>query len=209
MTIPSPTDENISNKPNSLTVQKYHSFVRHLRLTKDGSTSSRLRIAKHHFHPKVVTSEGKISSTTDRGTGEEIGLTTCDQNKQSKDDNDYYIVGPNCSITTAEMHHNTFVGRGKPTLTRKLEEMAEKEAEKKECEEKKKKQKLEAIEKAVLVDIHSQVDERVSKLIHDREESIRSDYMKQIKARDSMIKELSEQKDGLTEELLGTGCSCS
>ena len=88
MTIPSPTDEKISNKPNSLTVQKYHSFVRHLRLTKDGSTSSRLRIAKHHFHPKVITSEGEIFSTTDRGTGEAIGLTKFDQNKQSKGDND-------------------------------------------------------------------------------------------------------------------------
>ena len=142
VTIPSPTDENISNKPNSLTVQKYHSFVRHLRLTKDGSTSSRLRIAKDHFHPKVVTSEGKIFSTTDRGTGEAIGLTKFDQNKQSKGDNDYYIVGPNCSITAAEMHHNTFVGLGKPTLTRKSEEMAEKEADMKECEEKRKKQKL-------------------------------------------------------------------
>ena len=202
MTIPSPTDENISNKPNSLTVQKYHSFVRHLRLTKDGSTSSRLRIAKHHFHPKVVTSEGKIFSTTDRGTGEAIGLTKFDQSKQSKGDNDYYIVGPNCSITAAEMHHNTFVGLGKPTLTRKSEEMAEKEADMKECEEKRKKQKLEAIERAELVDIHSQLDERLSKLLHDREEKIRHDYMKQIKARDSMIKELSEQKDGFAKELL-------
>merc|ERR1719473_982681 len=100
------------------------------------------------------------------------------------------------------MHYNAFVGRGKPTLTRKSEEMAEKEADMKECEEKKKKQKLEAIERAELVDIHSQLDERVSKLLHDREEKIRYDYMKQIKARDSMIKELSEQKDGLTEELL-------
>ena len=61
---------------------------------------------------------------------------------------------------------------------------------------------MEAIERAELVDIHSQVDERLSKLLHDREEKIRHDYMKQIKARDSMIKELSEQKDGLTEELL-------
>ena len=120
----------------------------------------------------------------------------------SKGDNDYYIVGPNCSITTAEMHHNTFVGRGKPTLTRKSEEMAEKEADMKEFEEKKKKQKLEAIERAELVDIHSQLDERASKLLQDREEKIRCDYMKQLKARDSMIKELSEQKDGLTEELL-------
>mgnify|MGYP006230305297 FL=1 len=121
MTIPSPTDENISNKPNSLTAQKYHSFVRHLRLTKDGSTSSRLRIAKHHFHPKVVTSEGKIFSTTDRGTGEAIGLTKFDQNKQSKGDNDYSIVGPNCSITAAEMQQNTLVALAKPTLTRNSE----------------------------------------------------------------------------------------
>ena len=100
------------------------------------------------------------------------------------------------------MHHNTFVGLGKPTLTRKSEEMAEKEADMKECEEKKKKQKLEAIERAVLVDIHSQLDKRLSKLLHDREEKIRHDYMEQIKARDSMIKELSEQKDGFAKELL-------
>ena len=199
MTIPSPTDENISNKPNSLTVQKYHSFVRRLRLIKDGSTSVRLRIAKHHFHPKVITSEGEIFSSTDRGTGEAIGLTTCDRNKQSKGDDDYYIVGPNCSITTAEMHHNAFVGRGKPTLTRNSEEMAEKEADMKECEEKKKKQKLKAIERAELVDIHSQLDERLSKLLHDREEKIRHDYMEQIKARDSMIKELSERNEGLSK----------
>ena len=177
MTIPSPTDENISNKPNSLTVQKYHSFVRHLRLTKDGSTSSRLRIAKHHFHPKVVTSEGKIFSTTDRGTGEEIGLTTCDRNKQSKGDDDYYIVGPNCSITAAETLYNAFVGRGKPIITRKSEEAAVKEAETKECERKKKKQKLEAYERAVLVDIHSQLDERASKLLQDREEKTQQDYI--------------------------------
>ena len=187
MTIPSPTCENVSKKPNSLIVQKYHSFVRHLKLTTVDSASSRLRVAKRHFHPKIVASTGKIFSTTDRGTGEEIGLTTCDRNKQSKGDDDYYIVGPNCSITTAEMHHNTFVGRGKPTLTRKSEEMAEKEADMKECEEKRKKQKLEAIERAELVDIHSQLDERLSKLLHDREEKIRHDYMKQIKARDSMI----------------------
>ena len=80
------------------------------------------------------------------------------------------------------MHHNSFVGRGKPTLRRKSEEMAEKEADMKECEEKKKKQKLEAIERAELVDIHSQLDERLSKLLHDREEKIRHDYIKQIKA---------------------------
>ena len=201
MTIPSPTDENISKKPDSLTVQKCHSFVRHLRLTKDGSTSSRLRIAKHHFHPKVITSEGKIFSATDRGTGEAIGLTTCDRNKRSKGDDDYYIVGPNCSIAAAETLHNAFVGRGKPTLTRKSEEMAEKEAETKERERKKKKQKLEAIERAVLVDIHSQLDERLSKLLHDREEKIRRDYMKQIKARDYAIKELSERNEGLSKEL--------
>ena len=46
------------------------------------------------------------------------------------------------------------------------------------------------------------MDERLSKLLHDREEKIRHDYMEQIKARDSMIKELSEQKDGLSKELL-------
>ena len=89
MTIPSPTDENISNKPNSLTAQKYHSFVCHLRLAKDGSASSRLRIAKRRLHPKAITSEGKIFSATDRGAGEAIGLTTCDRNKRSKGDNEY------------------------------------------------------------------------------------------------------------------------
>ena len=60
MTIPSPTDENISKKPDSLTAQKRHSFVRRLKLTSVDSTSSRLRIARHHFHPKIVTSTGKI-----------------------------------------------------------------------------------------------------------------------------------------------------
>ena len=53
----------------------------------------------------------------------------------------------------------------------------------------------------MLVDIHSQLDERLSKLLHDREEKIRHDYMKQIKARDSMIKELSERNEGLSKEL--------
>ena len=138
MTIPSPTDENISKKPNSLTVQKYHSFVRHLKLTTVGSTSSGLRIARHHFNTKIITSTWKIFSTTDRCIGEEIGLTTFDRNKQSKGDDDYYIVGPNCGLTTAEMLHNAFSGRDKPNLIRKSEEMVNKEAETKEQEGKKK-----------------------------------------------------------------------
>ena len=167
--VPSPKEDKIKNKPNDMTVQKYHSFFRHLKLSPDNFTSTRPRIAKHHFHYRVVSDEGTVPSTVDRHTGGEIGLTNVDRNKQSKSDKDFYIVRPNCSIAAAEMLHDTFLDKGKSTLVRKSQEMANEEAEAKELERGKKRQKLETAERDLERNIHSQLDEKTSKLLVEKE----------------------------------------